>query len=238
MQYMGGKARIARYVAPVIIERIKVTGAQVYWEPFLGGANMFTRIVPHVEVAIGSDIMPDLIMMWQAVQQGWLPPDLITREQYAALRHATPSALRAFAGFGCSFGGKWFGGYGTQKDRGRGTTEVQDASRRSVARDAPIMQRAHVALLNYREARPRPGWVVYCDPPYAGTTAYAGADAWDADAFWKTAESWARSGCHVLVSEYAAPDGWRCAWEGSTPSSLKRDDNTTRVVERLFELDA
>lgn len=238
MQYMGGKARVAARLAPVIIERIKATGAQVYWEPFLGGANMFTRIVPHVQTAIGSDVMPDLIMMWRAVQRGWLPPDSITREQYAALRHAEPSALRAFVGFGCSFGGKWFGGYATQRDRGRGVTEVQGASFRAVAAQAPIMQRAHVALLDYRSARPRPSWIIYCDPPYSNTTTYGGADAWDAALFWKTAEGWARSGCHVLVSEYAAPDGWRCVWEGSTRSSLKRDDNASTVVERLFELDA
>lgn len=235
---MGGKARIARHVAPVIIERIKSTGATVYWEPFLGGANMFTRIVPHVGTAIGSDIMPDLIMMWQAVQRGWLPPDSITREEYAALRHAEPSALRAFAGFGCSFGGKWFGGYGDRRITPKNPRPLPHVSAEIVRNQAPIMQRAHVALSDYRDARPRPGWVIYCDPPYAGATAYAGADAWDASEFWKVAESWARDSCHVLVSEYAAPDGWRCTWEGSTQSSLKRDDNVTRVVERLFELGA
>lgn len=239
MRYMGGKARIAGRLSPVIIKRIKATGARMYWEPFLGGANMFTRVVPHVETAIGSDVMPDLIMMWQAVQQGWLPPDSITREEYAALRRAKPSALRAFAGFGCSFGGRWFEGYGAEKiDAKHPFGHVSYGSAADVRQQAPIMQRAHVAQLDYREARPRPGWLIYCDPPYAGTKPFSGLPTWDADAFWKTAESWARSGCHVLVSEYAAPDGWRCIWEGSTPSSLKRDDNTTRVVERLFELDA
>jgi DNA adenine methylase len=237
MRYMGGKARIAARLAPVVVERIKATGARVYWEPFLGGANMFTRIVPHVEVAIGSDVMPDLIMMWQAVQRGWLPPDAITREQYAALRPAPPSPLRAFAGFGCSFGGKWFGGYADSKTTARDAAVRQREASGALAREAPIMARAHVALLDYREARPRPGWLVYCDPPYAGTTTYSAADAWDADAFWKTAESWARSGCHVLVSEYAAPDGWRCVWEGTTRMVLSSASIRPTVVERLFELD-
>jgi DNA adenine methylase len=180
--------------------------------------------------------------MWQAVQRGWLPPDAITREEYAALRHADPSALRAFAGFGCSFGGKWFGGYGM---RTRPDKEIYPdpyplaaASAKSVLRQAPIMARAHVAQLDYREARPRPGWLIYCDPPYAGTTSYGGLGAvWDAAVFWETAASWARSGCHVLVSEYAAPAGWRSVWSGDARRLLRHDDKARRAEERLFEYD-
>lgn len=235
VRYMGGKTRIAGRLAPVILDVIRETRAMTYWEPFLGGANMFTRIAPHVQTAIGSDVMPDLIMMWRAVRQGWLPPDSITREEYAVLRHAEPSALRAFAGFGCSFGGKWFGGYGAQKiDTKHPVPHVSYGSAADVRKQATAIRRSRIALLDYREARPRPGWVIYCDPPYAGTTTYTGADAWDADAFWATAQRWSESGCHVLVSEYAAPDSWSVLWEGTTPKSLDRAANTTVTTERLF----
>jgi DNA adenine methylase len=235
MRYMGGKARIAGRLAPVILDVIRETGATTYWEPFLGGANIFTRVVPHVETAIGSDVMPDLIMMWQAIQRGWLPPDFVTREEYAALRRAEPSALRAFVGFGCSFGGKWFGGYGAHTpDIRHPRDHVSYGSAIALRKQIPAIQRARVALLDYRDARPRPGWAIYCDPPYAGTTTYTGADAWDADEFWTTAQRWAESGCHVLVSEYAAPDGWSVLWEGETRGSLDRATNATVTTERLF----
>jgi DNA adenine methylase len=109
MQYMGGKSRIAKPIAAAILE---ATSARCsYVEPFMGAGSVAAQLVPQFKRAYLSDASEDLIALWSAVQRGWEPPVEVTSAEYASLREAAPSALRGFAGYGCSFGGKWFGGY-------------------------------------------------------------------------------------------------------------------------------
>jgi hypothetical protein len=75
--------------------------------------------------------------------------------------------------------------------------------------------------------------LVYCDPPYRGTTGYA-TGAFDHDAFWETARAWSRAGAVVLVSEYAAPPDWPCVASRAKPSCLAGGHKQTARVERLF----
>lgn len=237
MQYMGGKGRVARHVEAVVLRHRG--GRSKYLEPFLGGAYTFARIAPHFTEATGADIVPDLILYWQAVQDGWLPPEWISREEYETLRTAPPSPLRAFAGFGCSFGGKWFGGYGAQKvDQKHPTGHVSHGSRKITAQKAKGMRGARIVQCDYRHWAPGPDAVVYCDPPYAGTTGYDGTDGWDPEEFWATAERWARGGAVVLVSEYRAPEGWRSVWSAPARASLRKDSNLMTATESVFMLEA
>lgn len=61
---------------------------------------------------IANDIHPELIIMWRALQKGWIPPSLVSEEDYVKAKAGEGFPfLRGFIGFGCSFGGKWFGGY-------------------------------------------------------------------------------------------------------------------------------
>lgn len=236
MRYMGGKGRAAKGVIETIMRHRG--GRPHYLEPFLGGAFVFPFVAPHFEKAVASDIMPDLILFWQAVQEGWLPPEWIARDEYESLRHAEPSALRAFAGFGCSFGGKWFGGYGVQRvDARHPVDHVSYGSLKSTKRKAPGLRGARIVQCDYRQWRPGPEAVVYCDPPYAGTTAYAGVGAWDAGEFWSLAERWAKRGAAVLVSEYEAPAGWSPVWEAVKRSCLSANSNTGHVTEKVFMWD-
>lgn len=50
-----------------------------------------------------------------------------------------------------------------------------------------------------QDLEPGPGWVVYIDPPYKGTTGYG--DRFDRAEVFRAAEAWARAGSYVLVSE-------------------------------------
>lgn len=60
-----------------------------------------------------SDAHEDLILMWQALMRGETEPFAdVTEAEYSALKTAPPSARRGFVGFGASFGGGWFNGYG------------------------------------------------------------------------------------------------------------------------------
>lgn len=235
MRYVGSKRRIARKIRDVIIS---LRGDRdVYWEPFAGGFNSFSVIAPEFRKAYASDAHEDLILMWQAVLSGWVPPVSVTPEEYERLRTAEPSALRGFVGFGGSFGGKWFGGYARGGKNADGTPRNYLAeSARAVASCVAEMTKTGTEIVvrhaQYHEGRGTSRMVIYCDPPYAGTLGYRGTDDFDHAAFWLWAEDQTRTGALVVVSEYSAPDGWQCVAEFDHNVAITSDRKKT--VERLF----
>lgn len=234
MRYQGGKFRFASH-----IERLALAARgdrRSYVEPFLGGGATLSRNAPAFDRVRGYDVMPDLVLMWRALLAGWVPPSDVTEEEYAALRHAEPSALRGFVGFGCSFGGRWFGGYARN---GNGKTlggNVAAESVRSLLRQAQRMAHAEVGLADFRSVEVTDADVVYADPPYAGTTPYSGVAPFDTEAFWETAEKWAASGAVVLVSEHSAPAPWVRVWSKDTPAYLRGDQSRAFRTESVFTL--
>lgn len=177
-------------------------------------------------------LQPDLILMWNAVLGGWDPPASLTREEWYVLKDSEPSALRGFAGFGCSFGGRFFQGYAKESP---GRFRVRGAHN-SVLRKAARMTGAKILRADYREFDPGPGTLVYCDPPYAGMKRYVGVGSFDHAEFWAVARSWAGNGATVLVSEYEAPDCAELVWERAARVTLNRDSNTGGATERLFRV--
>ena len=49
MKYQGSKNRIAKYILPLITERLKPE--QWYVEPFMGGANMMDKVEHYTSMA-------------------------------------------------------------------------------------------------------------------------------------------------------------------------------------------
>jgi DNA adenine methylase len=229
MQYMGGKSRQARSIVDIILPYAQQ--ATKYVEPFLGGGSIAERIAPKVFYAELSDVHPDLVCMWQSMQKGWLPPTSVTKQRYEELRNAPISAERGFVGFGCSFGGKWFGGYASD---GHGRDYVGGSARTAV-RKSRAMRRAVMSCRSFADIAARSGDVIYCDPPYAGTTGYS--HDWDADLFWRKAREWAAAGAVVFVSEYSAPSDIECVWSREVAVTLSRDSGQYRTsVERLYRV--
>lgn len=241
MRYVGGKFRIATQLAELVNTARLHTRATTYVEPFLGGAATFTLNAPRFRRAIGADVVPDLIALWQAAHDGWQPPTELDEDTYAELRHAEPSALRGFAGFACSFGGRWFGGLARNHGNGytRPTGDLVDeiaVSARRIVAQAAAAPHAEYVLADYRDLVIPPGSVVYADPPYAGTTGYTAAGSFDHAEFWQVAKAWAASGAAVLVSEHTAPAPWVEVWTGSLPDHLSGRQTPGARVERLFAL--
>jgi DNA adenine methylase len=229
MQY--GKSRIAGRLAALML--CVTTERAVYVEPFVGAGSVAALMAPQFKRAVLSDAHPDLIMMWQALQQGWEPPLVVTRKEYEALRHAPPSALRAFAGYGCSFGGKWFGGYAVHTAGHCGNASTTYAAHTVVGLRGKLrgLRAAEFCCLDYRDAKVPDGAVVYLDPPYDGTTGYS-TGRFDHAAFW----AWAGSLTHatVFVSEYTAPPGWAPLWNPKPQASVSAASNTGTAPEHLW----
>jgi DNA adenine methylase len=180
MQYLGGKSRIAKQIAG-IIQTIRQKD-QLYVEPFIGSCSVFHLTDNPKE---GYDNSEDLILLWQAIQNGWIPPVNLSEEEYCNLKVSSPLALRAFAGFGCSFGGKFFGGYARQPGTGynfaRGTHNSLIRKRKGVLS-------ATIEHKDYRELHPDNA-IIYCDPPYANTTQqYGNKGGFNSEEFWQIAK--------------------------------------------------
>lgn len=238
MQYMGGKAMIARRVVAAILQ--DTDARDVWYEPFVGGGNVMEHAAPHFARCAGTDVHPDLIMMWRHVTAGGQVPEFVTREEYAALRHAEPSWLRGYVGFGASFGGKWFGGYGVVKvDRKHPNAEIIRSSHLVISRQAAVFRANDVKFSCGPFGRfvPPPGAVVYCDPPYAGTTAYSSTGSFDYRAFYDTLVRWSETRS-VYVSEYGIPEDVpsEVIWEREKRNVLEKGDNRRVAVERLFRI--
>lgn len=236
MQYMGGKYRLAKQLSETMLS-YKQDHHVAYVEPFMGGGAVSSAMAPHFFYPLLSDTHPDLILMWQAVQQGWVPPTEVSEETYNWLKTQPPSALRAFAGFGCSFAGKWFGGYGRKianETTAANEPTLAPAAHRSVIRQAPKITHAYIYQSDYRNVEYNASAVIYADPPYHGTTKYSQGD-FDHAEFWATADRWCASGALVFVSEQSAPDGWVSVWTKKMPNYTNGVDQTAGArTEHLF----
>jgi len=223
MRYMGGKFKIAKYLSEVLNPCIEDS----FYEPFVGGFNLSPRIIAKKHIC--GDAHTGLINMYKAFQNGWEPPESVSEEEYQAAKNLPDeSALKAFIGFGCSFGGKWFGGYGRGgKGADAGTARRSLVKNREKISACVFNQGAYQATC----AGVR-GSVVYCDPPYANTTKYKGFD-FDSSVFWEWCQKTARHN-RVFVSEYACPVRHVVRWEKERDCSM--NDNRAKVTERLFEV--
>lgn len=229
MQYFGGKARIAKDIAAILNIYLQ-DGRWRYVEPFCGGLNVSQYINP-ARTRILLDFSLELITLYKAVQQGWTPPESISEERYNELK-AQPeiTAEKAFAGFACSFSGKYFGGY-ARNNRGRNyAKDGWNSLKRKFANlgpDAIFMQQ------NFLEAS-WSGCVIYCDPPYSNTTGYKAAGAFDSDAFWQKVRELSADNL-IFVSEYSAPEDFIEVWRKEVKLEIRDGKNQRKDrVEKLF----
>lgn len=231
MKYVGGKSKLGKRIAASIAER---RGDLAYWEPFCGSLAV-SRYVPGPGVL--SDFCAPLIALYRAVAAGWDPPEQIDEPTYRAARELPDSdPMKAFAGFGQSFGAKWFGGYARRKS---GNRNDAGECRRALLRDVPaVVRQGHVFEHgSFFEVRPRSGFLLYLDPPYASTLGYGAVGVFDSAAFNVRAQEWRAAGSVVLISEYACPIG-RELWSAEQITSVDKPRAGGRDlrVERLFEV--
>lgn len=127
MRYMGGKFRIAKDLSAFFNSQLKP--GQTFIDMFCGSCNVVSKIDPN-RTRIANDIHHELIALHRAVQDGVELPDSISEEEYRTIRRDdSPDWLKGFVGFGCSFSGKWWGGYAR-------CSRYRDDDKRSYCKDA------------------------------------------------------------------------------------------------------
>ncbi len=227
MQYFGGKAKIAKYIVPYL-ESVRKEN-QKYIEPFIGGANIISKMSGYRE---GYDFNEYLISMYRDVQNGYELPSTISEEEYKYIKEHKDEnkALTGFVGFGCSFAGKWFGGYA----RGHGgKLGYADTSKRSLMKKMSTMTDVKFGFADYKTL----GFddcLIYCDPPYFNTTKFTGTPDFDTEEFWNVMRKWSVNN-DVYISEYQAPNDFECVLEIDTKTDIRNGKNQLdKRVEKLF----
>lgn len=227
MKYMGSKNRIAKEILPIMLEKRE---NRTWVEPFVGGANMIDKVQGK---RIGADINPYLIDALIAIRDcvGDLPKNNkdFTEADYKALRQSDNYKYKGYAGFAFSYSGKWLGGW--RRD-GLNKRDYVNESYKNAINQSPLLQGVRLVNESYLDLQIPENSLIYCDPPYEGTTKYK--DDFNHSEFWDWCRQKAKEGHIVFVSEYNAPNDFKCVWEKTIVSSLTKDTGSKVATERLF----
>jgi DNA adenine methylase len=225
MRYLGGKSKTWKQIVE-FLESVRKED-QTYIEPFVGGAWVLQGMSGK---RVASDANKALITLYKNLQEGWVPPTDVDEGMYAQLKKEQDSdnPLTAFVGFGVSFGGKWFGGFA----RSNVSRNYASNAKNSLMKQLPKIQDAEFSHMSYLEYEPQDS-LVYCDPPYEGTTGYDGVGSFDSNLFWDTMRKWAKNNT-VVISEYNAPDDFVCVKEMPTKTDMHTKTGKEQRVEKLF----
>ena len=206
LKYMGSKNRIAKYILPIILKDRKE--GQYFVEPFCGGCNSLDKVA---NPRMGNDSNKYLIALLKELQtQIPFNPPHIGEKEYKDIQHNKekyPDWLVGYAGFNLSFAAMFFGGYRRDK---AGVRNYENEARQNLLAQQNLLAGIEFSCLDYRSLHIPDGSIVYCDPPYKGTTGYK--DKFDHSAFYTWVKEKSKINT-VFVSEYNMPDFAECVWE-------------------------
>jgi len=226
---MGSKNRIAKYILPIILENRKE--GQWYVEPFCGGCNTLDKVTDN---RVGCDSNLNVINAMIAIRDCIcdLPQDnkQFTEEDYKNLRSGDYK-YKGYAGFAFSYGGKWMGGWCRD---GLDSRDYVAESYRNALNQSPLLQGVQLVHKSYLDLKFKQNCIIYCDPPYFGSTGYK--DKFNHTEFWDWCRQMKAEGHTIFISEYNAPDDFKCVWQKEQVSSLTKDTGSKRAIEKLFTI--
>ena len=241
MKYLGGKNKLGKHISAAILKtveeqpqlfKIKKDNVKGLLIPFCGSLGVLKFLAPHFRKIRASDTHEDLIALWKSVQSGkFKAPTEISEEDYKRIKELpSPNPLKAFAGFGLSFGGKYFSGFAQKYTNGKNENYLRAATN-SVKKLEPVIQRVKFSVSDYSRLRPK-NMLIYADPPYVnkrfpvkyrkGTKKY---DVFDNDKFWDVMRKWSKNNI-VFVSEVSAPDDFVAVWSKPKARSVSQSKKT------------
>jgi len=247
MKYLGGKYMLGKYIAGVL-SQMPIDIVDGYLEPFCGALGVLKRMSGLFKKCEASDIHCDLIKLWKKVKNNtFRPPNTMNEKKYFKIKNMkSPNALKAFVGFGCSFGGKYFSAF-AQKYTGSKKEDFLQAAKNSINKLRPYIQNVKFRCTSYDKLKPK-NKLIYCDPPYKfkrfpvkyrnNVKKY---DVFDTNKFWKIMRKWSMNNINV-ISEIKAPSDFVCIWEKkkyrsisqSKKTRFKNPNNKKYSTEKLF----
>ena len=232
MKYMGSKNRIAKYILPIILKDRKP--GQWYVEPFCGGCNSLDKVT---NPRIGNDINKYLIALVNDKQTEY---PYLTKEQHADIKQNPsnyPDWMVGYAGVVASYCGVWFGGYAGKVNTKGGVRDYMQEGRSNLVLQLNNLQGVCFTSNSYDTLVIPDSSIIYCDPPYKGTSAYK--DRFDHEKFYDFCRDKSSEGHSIYISEYSMPEDFECIWELPVKSSLSANGfggGSKISVERLFRI--
>ena len=232
MHYYGGKYRTGKEIAEVLKQITNTVNIKGYIEPFCGALGVMRHMTDDYYECYASDGCEDLIMLWKEVQQNTFKKPNMTEKLWLRLKESKiPSALRAYAGFGCSFSGQWFSAY-SQKYK---ETSQNDEAYNGLMKVQPFIKNISFNHRDYKKHSKKiekGGYLIYCDPPYTNSYVKHKACSYDFnhEEFWNIMRLWKKWGNIVVISERSAPRDFKCIWK----KSLTNLNNKSQYSDKLF----
>ena len=226
--YLGGKHLLAKHLVDAVA--IEVGSVECWVEPFVGGGSVAAAAVQRFGCdLVLSDIDPHAAVLWdRSTGFDWPDGAVFSEEDWHRLREAgAVDKLTAIAAFGASFGGKKWRGFARPRDYF--SEGVRAWRRKFEAMSAAGSVSSE--CLPYWSVVPPEGSVVYCDPPYYGTTGYSSGE-FDHGRFYAWCEA---QTVPVFVSEFTAPEHWRVVFEKEHRRSIRSNDGS-KMPEKLFRV--
>jgi len=215
MRYLGGKKKLGKEIASVLYEYGDPNKVDGYVEPFCGSLGVMVHMVDKgYKTCKAYDSCKDLILLWKELKAGKFKfPKSVSKQTWIRYKKdKTPSAMRAFIGFGCSFGGLWFGGFAEDYNH-TGSYSVVKSNTNSTKKILPQIKKINIFGCKDYKKHNFKNYLIYCDPPYNNTTAgYKAVGNFDHNEFWNTVRKWSKNNI-VIVSEYSAPKDFKCIWK-------------------------
>lgn len=247
MRYSGSKRRFMKYLLPILSKDID--GGETFFIDFFGGGMNVISEIPHIS-KIAVDNNKYIIALWRELQQNGMKniPVAVTEEEYYDIKKSYVNNedryedyLVGYVGACCSYGGAWFNGYAkfNPKKNEDHIKEAYNGLKKQVENFKNLKDTIFIwgsyDNLSYLIGK---NDIVYCDPPYASTKKYE--SDFDNDAFWEWVRNDSKKCKHMYVSEYEAPEDFKCVWQmkkkdgmGTTVTGRKQETK----VEKLFVYD-
>ena len=234
MKYMGSKNRIAKYILPIMLKEMQDKGHTTWVEPFVGGSNMIDK-VPSNYRRIGCDLNEHTIAAMLGIRDFVDQfPESVTEEMYKNIKGTSPHPINSWIRYACSFSGKFDNGYARDKTNRNYANE----QRNSALKQSSSIKNVEFICCSYLDLTDSiTSSLIYCDPPYQGTTGYK-TGAFNHEEFFDWCRKMKAKGNSVFVSEYNAPEDFELVWQGEikTNFSSQRKEATHKAVEKLFKV--
>jgi len=231
MKYIGSKNRLAKFILPIILKNRTID--QTYVEPFVGGANMIDKVIGN---RIGCDNNKYLIALYEYLQNGGIftKTDL-SRDEWYDVKHNKdnyPNWYVGLVGVLGSYNGNWFSAYGggSMTKTGKYRNYYAEGVRGLLKQNLTGISFIHD---DYRNLQIPENSIIYCDPPYnLANKRYK--EHFNSVEFFQWCRLKSVNGHTVFISEYTAPDDFRCVWEKEI--AITNPKQKHKKVEKLFTI--
>lgn len=235
MRYKGNKSTIAKHILPIMLKEMQDKGYTTWVEPFVGGGNMIDK-VPDCYKRIGCDLNGHVIQALIDIRdRSDKLPESFSSEDRKYWKEQSPTEFMSWACIVTSFGGDLCGGFARAKNNGIERNIIMEG-KRNAFKQSPKIQGVKFDCCSYKDLSNINNSLIYCDPPYQGTTGYKTGE-FNHEEFFEWCRKMKAKGNSVFVSEYKAPDDFELVWFGyKTNFSSQRKEATHKAVEKLFKV--